>query len=275
MPRPGSTNQPARERLHDLSLRCLFEEVESVTTITRISKQSSIFLPSGFSLKAMADTRFHTLCDSLAANPPTKNKNRLTGNASTHQYHGRDIFPVQGLDQAHADFSCCLYPYSNTDAHCLRGRLLSLRIDFARLPRLYPIDIEVDNAADRLLSDALAEVSTFNDEITGYVGFKIHPLHCAALLLHPLTRSLQKLDNRTKLIVDNLGNAMLQELMLQTPTVREYTKTEFGNNGRSTHRRLGVSWTRASCGRTNVDYANGLTLWTTKKRWEALASMKS
>jgi hypothetical protein len=41
------------------------------------------------------------------------------------------------------------------------------------------------------------------------------------LLLHPLTRSLQKLDNRTKVLVGRLGNAMLQKLMSQTPTARE------------------------------------------------------
>jgi hypothetical protein len=66
IPRPGSTNQSALERINDPSLRCLFDEVEAVTTITRISKQSSIVLPSGFSLKAVADTRFHKLHDSLA-----------------------------------------------------------------------------------------------------------------------------------------------------------------------------------------------------------------
>jgi hypothetical protein len=84
------------------------------------------------------------------------------------------------------------------------------------------MDIEVANAADILLADALAEVSTFNDGSLGSVGFKIHPLHCASLLLHPLTRSLQKLDNRTKVLVCRLGNAMLQKLISQTPTAREY-----------------------------------------------------
>jgi hAT family C-terminal dimerisation region len=84
------------------------------------------------------------------------------------------------------------------------------------------MDIEVANAADRLLADALAEVSTFNDGSLGSVGFKIHPLHCASLLLHPLTRSLQKLDNRTKVLVCRLGNAMIQKLISQTPTAREY-----------------------------------------------------
>jgi hypothetical protein len=82
--------------------------------------------------------------------------------------------------------------------------------------------IEVANAADRLLADALAEISTFNDGSVGYAGFKIHPLHHASLLLHPLTRSLQKLDNLTKVHVGRLGNAMLQKLMSQTPTAREY-----------------------------------------------------
>jgi hypothetical protein len=40
--RPGSTNQSALEKISDPSLRRLFDEVEAVTTITRISKQSSI-----------------------------------------------------------------------------------------------------------------------------------------------------------------------------------------------------------------------------------------
>jgi hypothetical protein len=65
-------------------------------------------------------------------------------------------------------------------------------------------------------------VVKFNDESLGSAGFKIHPFHCASLLLHPLTRSLQKLDNRTKVLVGLLGNAMLQKLMSQTPTAREY-----------------------------------------------------
>jgi hypothetical protein len=84
------------------------------------------------------------------------------------------------------------------------------------------MDIEVSNGADRLLADAMAEVSTFNDGSLGSAGFKIHPLHCASLLLHPLTRSLQTLYNRTKVLVGRLGNAMLQRLMSQTPTAREY-----------------------------------------------------
>jgi hypothetical protein len=65
----------------------------------------------------------------------------------------------------------------------LLDRLLSLRIDFFRLPRSYSMAIAVENVADTLLADALAEVSTFNYGHFGSVGFKIHPLHCASLLL--------------------------------------------------------------------------------------------
>jgi hypothetical protein len=84
------------------------------------------------------------------------------------------------------------------------------------------MDIEVSNAADRLLAGTMTDVSTFNYGSLGSVGFKIHPVHCASLLLHSLTRSLQKLDNRTKVLVGRLGNDILQKLMSQTPTVREY-----------------------------------------------------
>jgi hypothetical protein len=67
IPRPGLKNQSALERINDPSLRCLFNEVEAATTITIISKQSSIVLPSGFSLKDESNTRFYKLHDSLAA----------------------------------------------------------------------------------------------------------------------------------------------------------------------------------------------------------------
>jgi hypothetical protein len=71
------------------------------------------------------------------------------------------------------------------------------------------MDIEVANAADRLLAESLAEVSTFNDGRLGSVGFKIHPLQCASFLPNPLTRSLQKLGNGTKVLFGHLLNAML------------------------------------------------------------------
>jgi hypothetical protein len=220
IPRHGSTNKSALERINHPSLRCLFDKVEAVTTITKISKQSSIVFPSGFSLKAVADTRFHTLHDSLSAF--SKSFNHVQ---SAFEEHGTPA----GLDKlpkirinSHGDHVLInimvdlFHPFNDLIKHMqttaaasihtvfpilivLRDRLLSLRIDFARLPRSYTMDIEVANAADILLADALAEVSTFNDGSLGSVGFKVHPLHCASLLLHPLTRS--KIEQRCLSVV--------------------------------------------------------------------------
>jgi hypothetical protein len=82
--RPGSTNQSALDRLNDPSLRCLFDEVEAVTT-TRISNQSSVVLLSGISLKAVADTRFHTLHDSLAGFSKVSNMFKALSRSMEHQ----------------------------------------------------------------------------------------------------------------------------------------------------------------------------------------------
>jgi hypothetical protein len=130
----------------------------------------------------VADTRFHTLHDSLAAF-----SKRFNHVQSAFEEHGtpagldalRKIRVNSRGDSVLINIMVEIFhPFKDLIKHMkttaaasihtlipmlivLRDRLLSLRIDFARPPRSYQMDIEVANATDRLLADALAEVSIF------------------------------------------------------------------------------------------------------------------